>query len=211
MSKFNDVTQLERQLAQDKLVDTASTVTPTTIPKEFLDLPLPVAQAGTASSPPRKKRKMVRVDRLRVYWAILLKRMGTESPSISTIADSSLDSNQLRPRTDEDPDTDEVDEIVVDRDWAEDMKSSVNHSERAQERSGDSHVTHIVDGTTTSLGYESCHFPDDAGFFRQTRIFLRREVWPAVYKFFYVQFYDEKTERRYRKERWFIRKVLYLC
>lgn len=209
MSKFNDVTQLERQFAQDKLVDTASTVTPTTIPKEFLDLPLPVAQAGTASSAPRRKKKMVRIDCLREHWAILLKRMGTESPS-STIADSSLDSSQIRPRTDEDPDADEVDEIVVDRDWAEDMKNSVNHSERAQENSGDGHITHIAAGTSTSLGHEIFHIPDDAGFFRQIRVFLRREVWPAVHNFFYVQFYDEKTERQYRKERWFYRKVFYL-
>ncbi|OJA18325.1 hypothetical protein AZE42_02808 [Rhizopogon vesiculosus] len=205
MSKFNsDGTQ--RQLAQDKPTDTAST-TPTTLLKEFIDLPLPVAQAGTAGSVPRKKRKMPRIHGLRLYWAHLLKRMGTESPSTSAIVDSSLDSSQIRPRADDDPDADEVDEIVVDRDWTEDMKSSVNHSELPQEKSGDSHVVHVGSVTDTGVSHETL---EDPGLFRQFLIFLRWEVWPIAYKFFYVQFYDENTEKRYRKERWFIRKSLAL-
>ncbi|KAJ8589557.1 hypothetical protein M405DRAFT_791542 [Rhizopogon salebrosus TDB-379] len=154
---------------------------------------------------------MARINGLRVYWARLLKRMGTESPSTSSaIADSSLDSSQTRPRIDDDPDADEVDEIVVDRDWTEDMKSSVNHSEHPQEKSRDSHITQPVAGTGTSVGHESCIIPDDAGLFRQIIFFIRWEVWPAAHKFFCVQFYDEKTEDRYRKERWFIRKPLAL-
>jgi osomolarity two-component system sensor histidine kinase SLN1 len=206
MPEFNN--GIQRQLPQDKPGDTAST--PTTLPKEFLDLPFPVAQAGTAGSTPRKKRKMTRIDGLRIYWARLSKRMGTESPSTSSaIVDSSLDSSQTRPRIDDDPDADEVDEIVVDRDWTEDMKSSVNHSEHPQEKSGDSHITQPVAGTGTSVGHESNVIPDDAGLFRQIIFFIRWEVWPATYKFFCVQFYDEKTEDRYRKERWFIRKVPY--
>ncbi|OAX40331.1 hypothetical protein K503DRAFT_714771 [Rhizopogon vinicolor AM-OR11-026] len=150
---------------------------------------------------------MPRIHGLRLYWAHLLKRMDTESPSTSAIVDSSLDSSQIRPRTDDDPDADEVDEIVVDRDWTEDMKSSVNHSELPQEKSGDSHIVHVGSVTDTSVSHGIL---EDPGLFRQFLIFLRWEVWPVAYKFFYVQFYDENTEKRYRKERWFIRKSLAL-
>lgn len=209
MSEFNDITQ--HHPLQDKLLgDTAST--PTTLPKQFLDLPLPVAQAGTAASAPRKKRKMPRIDHLRVYWAYLLKHIGAESPSTSS-AIAEISNSQIGPRTDDDPDADEVDEIVVDRDWTEDIESSVtvNHSERPQEKSGcDSHVTHVGTGTSTTVSHESSAILDhDAGLLRQFLFFLRWEVWPAVYNFFDVQFYDQKTEKQYQKERWFIRKVLY--
>jgi len=194
MSNFNDFIQLS--------TDTASTPT-----KEFLDLPLPVVQTAIVNSVPRKKRKMAS---LRVYLADIWKRVGAESPSTSSVVgDSTLDTNQVRPRTNDDPDADEVDEIVVDRDWTEDMKSSVNHSERPQDKSGcGSHVTHIPAETVTSLGHESYAIPDDAGLFRQILVFLRWEVWPAVREFFYVEFYDKKEEKQYRRERWFIRKVL---
>ncbi|KAG1735881.1 Tco5, signal transduction HAMP domain histidine kinase [Suillus paluster] len=208
MSKFNDDSQ--RQPAEEMAGDTASTA-PFTRPREFLDLPLPVTQASTADSGRQKKRKTARIDILRVYWVRFMKRVGTESPSTSSaIVDSGLDSSQSRPRTEDGSDADEVDEIVVDRDWTEDMKSSLDHSEHAPEKSGDSHIegAQVGAGTGTSVGHESFTFPDNGGPFRQFLILLRWEVWPAVHKFFHIRFYDKKTEERYQKERWFIRKPL---
>ncbi|KAG2144351.1 Tco5, signal transduction HAMP domain histidine kinase [Suillus clintonianus] len=201
MSKLNDGTQ--SQLAEEKTGVTA----PTRQPKVFPGLPLPVTQASTTADSGRQKI----IRGLRGYWEWFMKHMGTESPSLtSAIVDSILDSGQVRPRTEDgtDADVDEVDEIVVDRDWTEDMKNSPDHSEYTPEISGDSHMAHIGAGTSASVGHDSTTFRDDGGPFRQFLILLRWEVWPAVHKFFHVHFNDEKTEERYQGERWCIRKLL---
>ncbi|KAG1771535.1 Tco5, signal transduction HAMP domain histidine kinase [Suillus occidentalis] len=206
MSQSNDVIQC--QLVEAETSDTASTPFKFTHqPEDFTGLPLPVTQASTADSG-RQKAKRARVRGLRMYWECFMKRMGTESPpSSSAFVDSTCDSGQVRLRTDG-TDVDEVDEIVVDRDWTEDMKNSPDHSEYAPDNSGDSHMAHIGAGTGTSVGHESNSFPDDGGFLRQFLILLRWEVWPAVHKFVHVRFNDEKTEERYQGERWCIRKLL---
>ncbi|KAF9224071.1 hypothetical protein BS17DRAFT_795625 [Gyrodon lividus] len=183
---------------------------PNSLPQELLQLPLPVALASTADSTRRKKRKEARFDGFKVHWARFLKRVGTDSPSDSSaIADSSLDSSRMRQRTeDDDVDDDEVDEIVVDRDWTEDLKSSLNRSsDHGQEKSAD---VHIQAGTGTSIGHESTTIPEDGHLLWRLVYWLRWEVWPAVVKFFRVRFFDEKTEERYHKEHWFIKKSLVL-
>lgn len=207
MSQSNDGIQC--QLVEAETGDTASTPFKFTHqPEDFTGLPLPVTQANTADSG-RQKAKRARVRGLRMYWECFMKRMGTESPpSSSAFVDSTCDSGP-RLRTDG-TDVDEVDEIVVDRDWTEDMKNSPDHSEYAPDNSGDSHMAHVGAGTGTSVGHESTSFPDDGGFLRQFLILLRWEVWPAVHKFVHVRFNDEKTEERYQGERWCIRKVLCL-
>lgn len=206
MSQSNDVIQC--QLVEAETGDTASTPFKFTHqPEDFTGLPLPVTQASTADSG-RQKAKRARVRGLRMYWECFMKRMGTESPpSSSAFVDSTGDSSHARLRTDG-TDVDEVDEIVVDRDWTEDMKNSPDHSEYAPDNSGDSHMAHVGAGTGTSVGHESNSFPDDGGFLRQFLILLRWEVWPAVHKFVHVRFNDEKTEERYQGERWCIRKLL---
>ncbi|KAG2345799.1 hypothetical protein BDR05DRAFT_988453 [Suillus weaverae] len=205
MSKFNDATQC--QFAEAKTSDTTSTPF-IRQPEDFTGLPLPVAQASTAD-PAHQKTKRACVRGLRVYWEYFMKRMGTESPSTSSaLVDSTRNSGQVRLRTEDGTDVDEVDEIVVDRDWTEDMRNSPDHSEYATDNSGDSHMAHVGAGTGTSIGHESSAFPDDGGFFRQCIVLLRLEVWPAVHKFFHVRFNDVKTEERYQGERWCIKKLL---
>ncbi|KAH7922614.1 Tco5, signal transduction HAMP domain histidine kinase [Leucogyrophana mollusca] len=204
-------TEAEKPGVEEEVV-TVDLPTPLALPPEFLGLPAPATQTAPSSSGRRKKRKTARIDGLRVHWARFIKRVGTESPSASSaIADSSLDSSQLRQRTEEDVDVDEVDEIVVDRDWTEDMKSSLDHSEPTPERSGDrdSHA-HAGNATSTSAGHESYAMPDDARFLRRVLVTLRWELWPAVDKFFRVRFYDKNTEERYRREHWYIKKSLAL-
>ncbi|KAG1850910.1 Tco5, signal transduction HAMP domain histidine kinase [Suillus subluteus] len=209
MSKFNDGTQC--QLAEANIGHTAST--PFTYQPDSEDFPgLPLSVTGTQPStadPGGQKTKRARTRGLRVYWECFMKRMGTESPSLSsTLVDSIRDSGQVRLRTEAGTDVDEVDEIVVDRNWTEDMRNSPDHSEYTLDNSGDSYVAHVGTGTGTGVGHESAAFPDDGGFFRQFLVLLRWEVWPAVHRFFHVRFNDEKTEERYQGERWCIRKLL---
>ncbi|KAG1907991.1 Tco5, signal transduction HAMP domain histidine kinase [Suillus fuscotomentosus] len=199
MSKFNDGTR--RQLVEAKMGDTASVLF-TRQPEDFTGLPLPVTQTSTADSGHQNTKRCV-------YWECFMKRMGTESPSLSSaLVDSIRDSGQVRLRTEDSTDVDEVDEIVVDRDWAEDIKNSPDHSQYASDNSGDSHMANVGARAGTSVGHESTAFPDDGGFFRQFLVLLRWEVWPAVHNFFLVRFNDEKTEARYQEERWYIRKPL---
>ncbi|EGN91820.1 Tco5, signal transduction HAMP domain histidine kinase [Serpula lacrymans var. lacrymans S7.3] len=174
-------------------------------PDGLLELPIPITQSAVAGR--KKKRKIARIDGLKVHWARFKKRVGTDSPSTSSLVlDSSLDSSQPRQRTQGGDDSDELDEIVVDRDWSEDMKSSLDQSdEPTPEKSGDSH---IPVGTGTSIGHESHSIPDDRRLFRRMLVFLRWFIWPAISKFFVVRFHDERTETRYRREHWFIRKSL---
>lgn len=209
MSKFNDGAQC--QLVEAKIGDTASTpFTYQPDSEDFTSLPLPVTvtQASTAD-PGCQKTKRGRARGLRVYWECFMKRMGTKSPSLSSaLVDSIRDGGQVQLGTEAGTDVDEVDEIVVDRNWTEDMKNSPDHSEYALDNSGDSYMAHVGTGTDTGIGHESTAFPDDGGFFRPFLVLLRWEVWPAVHRFFHVRFNDEKTEERYQGERWCIRKLL---
>lgn len=207
MSMFNDGTQC--QLAETGIGGAASTPGFTCQPEDFTGLPLPVTQASTADSDRQKTTRARVVRGLRVYWECFMERMGNESPSLSSaFVDSIRDSSRVQLRTDAGTDVDEVDEIIVDRDWTKDMKNSPDHSEYALDNSGDS-LAHVGVGTGTSIGHESSTAsPDDGGFFHQFLVFLRWEVWPAVHRFFHVRFNDEKTEERYQGERWCIRKLL---
>ncbi len=88
--------------------------------------------------------------------------------------------------------TDQVDEVVVDRTWTEDIKSSVSHSEHGAipEKSGGSnqkeansdHESVVYGGiwnTSTPLGI------------------LRWRAWPFVMEIFSSRFIDEKSEVHY--------------
>lgn len=173
-------------------------------PHEFLQLPVPVALAGPPGSSRRRKTKTARFAGIKVHCTRFIKRIGADTPSDSSaVADSSFESNQAHPRTDDDVDGDEVDEIVVDRDWTEDLRSSLNQpSERGPTRSLDSQVQ-----IGTSLGRDTIPMPDDSHFFSASLWSLRWKVWPAIVKFFCGRFFDDRTEARFHKEHWFIKKV----
>ncbi|KAH7890900.1 Tco5, signal transduction HAMP domain histidine kinase [Phlebopus sp. FC_14] len=181
------------------------------LPQDLLELPGPVTLAGTASPGRRKKRKTARINYLKLLWARFVKRVGIDPPSDSSATiDSSLDGSQVRPRT-EDDDSDEVDEIVVDRDWTEDLKSSLNQTslDRGQQaKSADSHIH--AGGTGTSVGHDSTTMPEDHHFLGRFIIYLRWELWPAIDNFFRVRFFDENIEERFHKEHWCMKKSLVL-
>ncbi|KAG8221064.1 hypothetical protein J3R82DRAFT_2578 [Butyriboletus roseoflavus] len=177
----------------------------TSLPRDFLQLPVPVALAGPPASSRRRKIKTARFAGLKVHWARFTTRIGADFPSDSSaVADSSFESNQARRRVDDGIQGDEVDEIVVDRDWTEDLRGSLDQpSERGHTRSSDSHAQ-----IGTSLGRDATPMPDDGNFLSVLLWSLRWEAWPATVKFFSVRFLDDRTERRFHKEHWFIKKSL---
>ncbi|KAL0953952.1 hypothetical protein HGRIS_005113 [Hohenbuehelia grisea] len=191
------------------LTTTAST--PVTV-KDEEGLPPPATQSEKPSAF-AKTKKTARVgvkERLTVHWARLKRRIGTgTAPSTSSLNnnESNPDSNRsIRAQT-ADPDSeDQVDEVVVDRTWSDEIKSSVTHSEHGgtPEKSGGSYPQ------TGASEHES--FVERDGFWASCTplIVLRYRLWPAMMEFFNPRFMDEKSERHYAMESWFLRKSLAL-
>ncbi|KAJ3558702.1 hypothetical protein NM688_g766 [Phlebia brevispora] len=104
----------------------------------------------------------------------------------------------------------EVDEVVVDREWSSDLKSS-EHSEHggSPEKSGVSNPQGGFGGTNTDRDSLAIHAD---GFWASCTplVWIRYRIWPVVFSFFSTEFMDEKSEAHYRKENWFMRKSLAL-
>ena len=152
---------------------------------------------------------------LQVQWQRLLRRFGagampssssadidTESVGEASAAHGSYSFEQYRrkyPRPLEEMDY--VDEVVVDREWGEDVRSSSVHSGHGGEKSG----TGMHGQTSDADSVVNMH--DDVHGSNSIVAFLRYRLWSAIVGFFVTQFVDEKSEDQYRKENWFLRKV----
>lgn len=187
-------------------------------------LPPPVSFPSDASSPGRRSRhkKNARVSAgLRVHWDRFVRKLGSgTAPSSSSNFDDSVGESSGYPRSRiggvgalaevQLPVDDRVDEVVVDREWSDEIKSSsVTHSDHggSPDKSGSNHLG----GTNTDRDSFAIR-PE--GFWGSCRllIFLRWRLWPASYGFFSTKFLDEKSEMHYNKENWFLRKVSFrLC
>ncbi|EPQ54871.1 hypothetical protein GLOTRDRAFT_111444 [Gloeophyllum trabeum ATCC 11539] len=174
---------------------------------------MPVLQSAMSSSARRRHKKARIEGGLRVHWDRFRKRMGTgTAPSTSEIPDESGTDSSARPgaRFANAEELDEVDEVVVDREWAgRDLKTSITQSdgqENSREKSGGGGG---AQGTNTDM--DSIIWYSD-GFWAicTPLIILRWRLWPAVKNFFWVHFDDPKSENHYRKELWFTRKSLAL-
>lgn len=160
-------------------------------------LPVPVLQnTGNYSVSSRRKKKSARVGGLAVHWARFKRRVGTgTAPSSSSLIGESAAENSYTRRMEEAArsDNEEVNEVVVDRVWSEDIKSSITHSEHgaSPEKSGGSHPI----GPSTS-DHESL-VPE--GFFStwMPLVFLRWRLCPAIVEVFSSSFVDEKSENHY--------------
>jgi len=153
-------------------------------------LPVPVLQNSATSS---KKR-----TGLTARWASFKGRIGSgTAPSISSLIGDTVDSDHThRAETEQEKalgqEKIEVDEIVVDRGWSDEIKSSISHSEHgaSPEKSGGSHPQAGSSYESLSLhgGFWSLWFP---------LVILRWRVWPKVEEFFSSRFSDEKAEQHY--------------
>ncbi|EJF56265.1 hypothetical protein DICSQDRAFT_71854 [Dichomitus squalens LYAD-421 SS1] len=183
-------------------------------------LPPPVSYPANHPSNDRRLRmkKNARISGgLRVHWDRFVRKLGSgTAPSSSSNFDDSVGESSGYPRSRQDGQAgggeeqveDRVDEVVVDREWSDEIKSSsVTHSEHGgtPEKTGSNHLG----GTNTDRDSFAIH-PE--GFWGVCRplIFVRWRLWPLVHSFFSTRFMDEKSEMHYIKENWFLRKNLAL-
>lgn len=174
-------------------------------------LPLPAAAIPGFPTPYNRPKKTIRIDGgrgIRVYWARFCRRLGTgNSPSTSSLVDGSAQgSNDGLPSDTQGvcqgEDDAEVDEVVVDRNWSDEVKSSVSLSE--QDISPDSH--HPIAGPNTDRDSVGLHTGGFGGLCTPL-VILRWRLFPAVVGFFSSKFPNQKSELRYVRENWFVRKV----
>jgi hypothetical protein len=118
---------------------------------------------------------------------------------------STAGSVNTRPTTATDDEKEEVDEIVVDRTWSEEIKSSVAHSDAGAAASPEKSNGH--QHANTSLDYDSLEQNEGKSAMWSLLVFIRWRFWPKVMEFFTCRFVDAKSEERYQKENWFLRKV----
>lgn len=198
----------------DTLDDPAVAQTP--FPPDDI-LPPPV-QASAYPTVDRRRPKRTRISLgLHMRWERFLRKLGSgTAPSTSSALDestgdsatafgTSLQSRKLIVPAEDDA---EVDEVVVDREWTADLKSSV-HSEHggSPEKSRESGPPPGYGaGTNTDRDSVAVH---SEGFWTKgvPLIYLRYRLWPIIHAFFATRFMDEKSEGHYRKENWFLRKV----
>ena len=173
-------------------------------------LPPPVAAIPTAYNRPKKTLRIDGGRGIRVYWARFRRRLGTgTSPSTSSLVDGSAQDSTDGLRSDvqgvrQGEDDGEVDEVVIDRNWSDDIKSSVSLSE--QDISLDRPGGHAIAGPNTDRDSDALH---TSGFWGLCTplVILRWRLFPAIIDFFSSKFPNQKSERHYVKENWFVRKV----
>jgi hypothetical protein len=181
-------------------------------------LPPPALQASNSGT--RRTRKSARIDGggLRVHWARFKKRVGTgTAPSTSEVTGSVVTggSSVMLPRASgaferkgRDDEKGGVDEVVVDRPWFDEIKSSVVSQSEAEGGPRDSHGgAYGMAGTINDHDSVALHAE---GFWalNMALVVLRYRCWPAIYDFFTLRFVDQESEDRYRKETWFLQKSL---
>ena len=173
-------------------------------------LPPPAAAITTTYNRPKKTLRIDGGPGLRVYWTRFRRRLGAgTAPSTSSLVDSSAQGSNDGLRSDsqggrQGEDEAEVDEVVVDRNWSDEIKSSVSLSE--QDISLDRPGHHHIAGPNTDRDSVALH---TGGFWGLSTplIILRWRVFPAIVDFFSTSFPNKKSEQHYVKENWFMRKV----
>ncbi|PPQ93876.1 hypothetical protein CVT25_013585 [Psilocybe cyanescens] len=172
-------------------------------------LPPPVVQSLSSSNTKarRKGKKAARVKGLSVHWAQFRKRIGTGTApdSSSLFGESAAESNYTR-RLESAEASDYVDEVVVDRNWSEEIKSSISHSDHgaSPEKSGTSHPPERGNSDHESVA-------EDKFWGLSTPItILRYQAWPLIMEIFSSRFLDDKAEQHYAQENWFLKKSLAL-
>ena len=180
----NFVTDLD---TQDSITLTAMN-TPTTRDQS---LPPPVLQNGFTSQSSRKKR--ARVGGLSVHWARFKRRMGTgTAPSSSSLMLESAAEHSYTRRMETLENSDFVDEVVVDRVWTEEIKSSVSHSEHG----GTPEKSASQQPEKNASDHES--MIEESRWTLSTLLtILRYRTWPFLMEIFSSRFMDSRAEQHY--------------
>lgn len=177
---------------------------PSATPIDPVLLPIPVTTKLAPSAASPKRRELSWFTRnLRVHWAEFKKRLGTGTAlSTSSVHDDTTTGSVHGKEPVPGQPGDEVNEVVVDREWTEDARRTTTKSESAHPFND----SRQLGGTNTD--HES--FAVVEGFWGRSTILiiLRWRLWPAILGFFWPRFMDEKSEAQYIKESWFYRKRL---
>ncbi|KAJ7140325.1 hypothetical protein C8R43DRAFT_595336 [Mycena crocata] len=153
---------------------------------EEVQLPVPVTS-------PCSPHKAVRFRALNSRWNTIKQHVkktvaAPYVPSSSTLVENVV---VAAPTKEAEYLGDEVDEVVVDRSWAEDFETETNSD--AAETASSRHTT-VVDADTLDARPEGVWaFPPLA--------FLRGRMWPVIREFYMPRF-EEAEERMYQKEVW---------
>jgi hypothetical protein len=102
-------------------------------------------------------------------------------------------------KQEEDEGPTEVDEVIVERVWEDDLKLTVSEPNEAYEKSNSQ-----KNGGT---GTDRDSVAGSVWTGNLILVTLRYRVWPMILDFFAARYVDEKTERHFEKEHWFYRKV----
>lgn len=169
-------------------------------------LPPPVVATST---PYNRPKKTIRIDGgrgLGVHWTRFRRRLGAgTSPSTSSLVEDTAPSSSVDPKGGSQyDDYAEVDEVVVDRNWSDEIKSSVSLSEQDISLDGPGHYS--AAGPSTDRDSDALH---TTGFWGLSTplVILRWRLFPAIVEFFSPKFLNEKSELHYVKENWFMHKV----
>ena len=172
----------------------------------------PVLPLPAVSTTAQRQKKTIHVNgphRVRVYWGRFRRRLGAgASPSNPSLVEDSATVNVVDFCTDSKnsspgEDNAEVDEVVVDRNWSEDTRSSVSLSEQSISLGKLGSPSSDHDSVTVHAGsfWGLC----------TPLIIIRWRLFPAIVNFFSPKFPSEKSELHYIKENWFMRKVRRKC
>ncbi|KAF8902397.1 hypothetical protein CPB84DRAFT_1678868 [Gymnopilus junonius] len=175
--------------------------TPSSITRDQ-SLPPPVLQNGSTSQSSRKKR--ARVSGLAVHWARFKRRIGTgTAPSSSSVMMESAAEQSYSRRMEAMDKSDPVDEVVVDRIWTEEIKSSVSHSEHGgtPEKSASQQPDKNVSDHESLV-------EDNRWTLSTPLTIIRYRTWPFLMEIFSSRFMDTRAEQHYAQENWFLQKSL---
>ncbi|KAF6761807.1 hypothetical protein DFP72DRAFT_879693 [Ephemerocybe angulata] len=144
----------------------------------------------------QRQRKKAHFSTMKSLWAQFKSRLGTGSaPSTSSVNDESAADSTFVRKADPLDKSEPVDEVVVDRVWSDEFHSTPSHSEQddsSPEKTG-SHDQHTGSSDASSTS--------------QTIPFLDRMFYVAM-EVFSSRFEDEKKERHYQQEDWYVKKRL---
>lgn len=173
---------------------------------ENLVLPLPVTQRSSALTQDRRTRQKPHFG-WRVYWIQFKRRIGTstEPSSSSVVGESATEGAYERRLAGHQVEWgDHVDQVVVDRAWAEEIRTSTTpHSEcgiTPEKTPSQQHDQKSNDGTSV--------VSDGWGRVRKTLAIIRWHTWPFIMEVFSSRFPDEKTERHYAQVSFYVISIL---